>query len=328
MKYTVIIPVYNGAATLYECLNAITHQEGMQLNEDYSVIVVDDGSTDNSVEIARQFPITVIELGHNQGRIIARLTGANAAKTEKILFVDSRVIVATDILKNGAQFSQHPAVMGSYNARTSKYNTVFDTVFFLIRKQFYGSKNFPQQEELLFIDANNFTRAPKGTTVLLIDRALFIELTPERTDKTVNDDTLLFQNLVYSKKLPLIRATPLKFVYKQRTDMKSFIPWLYERGIRFADFYLRPGGYFYKPFCIILIALLILSPLLIWSFFSSPILLFAAVAALLLIFICINIYIAENIRDFFTCTFLFPLILAIFSSGIAQHLFTKGIRKD
>ena len=49
MKYSVIVPAYNASKTIEACLNALIHQSVHRM--DYEVIVVDDGSTDNTSEI-------------------------------------------------------------------------------------------------------------------------------------------------------------------------------------------------------------------------------------------------------------------------------------
>lgn len=48
---TVIIPVYNSEATIEECINSVLHQSIMP----QQIIVVDDGSTDNSLDKINKF---------------------------------------------------------------------------------------------------------------------------------------------------------------------------------------------------------------------------------------------------------------------------------
>ncbi|MCY7392121.1 MAG: glycosyltransferase, partial [Leptolyngbyaceae cyanobacterium CAN_BIN12] len=52
MKLSVILPCYNGAETIAVQLNALVQQ---QWSEDWEVIVVNNGSTDNSVEIVEEY---------------------------------------------------------------------------------------------------------------------------------------------------------------------------------------------------------------------------------------------------------------------------------
>jgi len=69
---SVIVPVYNGQETIAQCLEALVGQESVELNVDYEVVVVDDGSTDNTVQVAGNYPVKIISLQNNRGRIVAR----------------------------------------------------------------------------------------------------------------------------------------------------------------------------------------------------------------------------------------------------------------
>jgi hypothetical protein len=74
---------YNGSRTLRTCL------EGLQRLEypNYEVIVIDDGSTDDSAAIAQQYPVRVIRQ-RNEGLSSARNTGMDAAGGEIIAYLD------------------------------------------------------------------------------------------------------------------------------------------------------------------------------------------------------------------------------------------------
>lgn len=81
---SVIIPMYNAREYVYSCLNNILSQS----YENLDIIVVNDGSTDNSREIAEQFPITILNLEENKGLSAARNAGMDIAKGEYIHFMD------------------------------------------------------------------------------------------------------------------------------------------------------------------------------------------------------------------------------------------------
>jgi len=89
-RLSVIIPAYNAAATLQECLESVLCQqvEGME------IIVVDDGSNDGETTLMaeeyarRDSRISLIKQA-NQGLSAARNSGINRAKGQWITFVDS-----------------------------------------------------------------------------------------------------------------------------------------------------------------------------------------------------------------------------------------------
>jgi glycosyltransferase involved in cell wall biosynthesis len=311
MKYTVIVPVFNGEDTIGECIKSLLDQRGVTHGEDYSILVVDDGSTDRTQKIAKSFPVGLICLPENQGRIVARLTGARRAETDRILFVDSRVTLPDDIIGKLGGFDGHPAVIGETDPAETKYESVFHTILYLIRRRYYGKEFFPITYDLL-ITQRNFKRAPKGTAVLLIDRDLFIKLTPERTGKDVNDDTLLFHKLVFDNKISLLRSRRLFFRYSQRTSPRQFSSWLFHRGVRFSDFYLRPGGYFHLPFLLLAV---VSAAVLSLAFIPGGV--FYAAALVIAANAAVSLYLSENTRDFMRVFLCLPLILLIFGSGIA-----------
>jgi GT2 family glycosyltransferase len=84
-KVSVIVATYNGARTLKACLESLSN-----LNyPDYEIILVDDGSTDVTPEIAKSFPAVRYIHQSNQGLSAARNTGIAAAAGEIIAFTDS-----------------------------------------------------------------------------------------------------------------------------------------------------------------------------------------------------------------------------------------------
>lgn len=86
---SVIIPAYNAENTLHQCLSGLAAQTIPA--ERYEVILVDDGSTDQTRKIAEQFDVTYI-FQKNQGPAAARNRGVESARGSIILFTDSDCI--------------------------------------------------------------------------------------------------------------------------------------------------------------------------------------------------------------------------------------------
>jgi GT2 family glycosyltransferase len=91
---SVIVCSYNGAKTLAGCLESL----GKIDYPEYEVILVDDGSTDNSAEIAAQFPAVRYIRQENHGLSHARNTGAAAARGELFVYTDSDCMADPDWL--------------------------------------------------------------------------------------------------------------------------------------------------------------------------------------------------------------------------------------
>ena len=98
MKLSIIIPVYHTQDTLPRCLDSILRQSFT----DYEVILVDDGSTDDSPKIcdaySRQDGRVKVIHKENGGLSDARNTGILQAKGEYITFIDSDDTIAEDTL--------------------------------------------------------------------------------------------------------------------------------------------------------------------------------------------------------------------------------------
>jgi glycosyltransferase involved in cell wall biosynthesis len=113
---SVIIPVYNSAEMLKQCLAAVSSSD----YKTYECIVVDDSSTDDSTSIAREYGARIIELkGGPFGPAYARNRGVEAAQGTFIFFIDADVVIKPDTLRKIVRsFSDHPeydALFGSYD---------------------------------------------------------------------------------------------------------------------------------------------------------------------------------------------------------------------
>jgi glycosyltransferase involved in cell wall biosynthesis len=82
---SVVVCTLNGSSGIGRCLAALTSQSNRERIE---IVVVDDGSTDNTAEIAREYGVTVISHPRNLGLSAARNTGVNAASADIVAFVD------------------------------------------------------------------------------------------------------------------------------------------------------------------------------------------------------------------------------------------------
>ena len=92
MKLSIIIPVYNVERYIERCLASIVNDQNLDASL-YEIIVVNDGTKDNSMEIVEKYAkrhsnISVINQ-KNQGLSVARNTGMKAAQGDYLWFIDS-----------------------------------------------------------------------------------------------------------------------------------------------------------------------------------------------------------------------------------------------
>lgn len=108
-KLSVVVATYNGGRTLRECLESLRQVH----YSNYEVIVVDDGSTDNTQEILKSFPEVRVVSQENRGLSVARNVGIEAATGEIVVFTDSDCVVDRDWLYHIAHFmEQNPYLAG------------------------------------------------------------------------------------------------------------------------------------------------------------------------------------------------------------------------
>jgi glycosyltransferase involved in cell wall biosynthesis len=94
---TVVMPLYNKALEVSSTIQSILNQTVV----DFELLIVNDGSTDSSVQVVESFKDNRIILIHQQnaGVSAARNTGIRAAKTDLIVFIDADDLWHTDFLE-------------------------------------------------------------------------------------------------------------------------------------------------------------------------------------------------------------------------------------
>lgn len=110
-KISVIIPVYNVEKYLKECLDSVVNQT----LKDLEIICIDDGSTDGSSDILKEYSIKderfVVINQENQGLSVARNNGLNIATGDYVAFLDS-----DDYLLNNDYYEKLYNACEKYNA--------------------------------------------------------------------------------------------------------------------------------------------------------------------------------------------------------------------
>src|SRR5690606_4035458 len=115
---SIVVPAYNAAGTLAACLDALHAQSYPR--DCYEVIVVDDASTDETVQIARRAGAQVVAEG-KLGKSGVRNRGAQEARGEIVLFTDADCEpLPTWVETMVAPFRRDPEVVGVKGAYLSR----------------------------------------------------------------------------------------------------------------------------------------------------------------------------------------------------------------
>jgi glycosyltransferase involved in cell wall biosynthesis len=118
-EVSIIIPTYNRAALIQETLDSVYHQS----YTDYEIIVVDNGSHDNTEEVVRKnrYPITFIQLEDSGLPAVARNAGIRAAQGEYIAFLDSDDIWLPDKLASQVRMLKDHQEIGFLSSNASVF---------------------------------------------------------------------------------------------------------------------------------------------------------------------------------------------------------------
>lgn len=216
MKVSIIIPVYNIENYLSKCLDSVINQNF----NDYEIIIINDGSTDNSSKIIsdyqKKFPNKIVSIDkQNEGQAIARNIGIQKARGKYIMFVDGDDYIDENTLRicyDEAQkkeadivcFGHHMVIDGKIYTTENSKMIVEDVVKDFILRQMGPCEKFIKRS--LIIENNLYFPKLRAYEDIAVIPAYAIY-----TNKIVNIDEGLYYYLlrtgstmnqtVYSKKL-------------------------------------------------------------------------------------------------------------------------------
>lgn len=313
MKISIIVPVYNEEKLIRQCILSLINQNYNK--RDYEIIIVNDGSTDNTKNIVlslikknKDFDIRLINQ-ENRGRMIARENGTKRSKYNNLLFTDSRCIANKNLLKNIKEINYEPLIG---NAIQNPERSFADKFFYLIRKRIYDpywGKTFPS----IYIGKKNFNKISKGTTVFFCSKDRFLRSIPKEKGKEINDDIKLFKEIIEEKKI--LKSSKPKVEYSQRNKLKEAVKHMYERGPRFADFYLKETKIGNLFFVALLIILAIVSIFFINDLFKIFLYTFFLVLVGLVL---ISLYFSRRINNIFVVFFGIIILGVPFFIGVMK----------
>jgi glycosyltransferase involved in cell wall biosynthesis len=246
---SIVIPVYNEASELRRTLQALVRAlEPTAFEAD--VVVVDDGSTDGSADVARstldgRLRATIVSQP-NRGRFEARRAGLESAQGEWVLVLDSRVRLAADAL-----VYVEPRLAAGESVWNGHVHVRDDGgpwgTFWKLLAELAWKDYFTEPRETSF-GSEDFDRFPKGLGCFLAPRELLIgALTNFHTrfedTRRSNDDTPVIRWIAAKKRIHISPGFACEYI--PRTTLRGFLRHALHRGVVFFDGHgRRSSGFF------------------------------------------------------------------------------------
>ncbi len=158
---SIVIPNYNGESTIGKCLEAAFSSR----YDNFEVVVVDDCSSDRSVEIIKGFPCKLVALKERSGASKARNAGARNSSGKLLFFIDSDCIVREDALSvAAASYAENgPDVVVGGTYTPMPYDDRFFSVFQSVFVNYSETKNLENPDYVathaMAIDAEAFKKS-------------------------------------------------------------------------------------------------------------------------------------------------------------------------
>src|SRR5215216_4621642 len=121
IRTTVLLPAYNEGAALPHVLTEL----GEYLDQSYEVLVVDDGSNDDTAEVAERYPVRLIKHKTNRGKGVAIRTGISEAQGENVVIMDADATYPVPAIKEMVELlDENDLVRGIRQSQAESMPTV------------------------------------------------------------------------------------------------------------------------------------------------------------------------------------------------------------
>lgn len=208
LKVSVIVPVYNVEKYLEKCLISLVNQT----LKDIEIIIINDGSTDNSQTIIDRFKKEYTNIKSfkqkNKGQAVARNVGLKYCTAEYVTYVDSDDYIELDMMEKLYQ-----------NVEKNKYDIVISDIIKEERNKSYVFKNFWQVNK----EANkNFMTSHMGPVARLYRREFLINNNFKFLEGVIYEDLGSIPILgMYTNKIIYVNDAYYHYVIRNGSSMKQ-----------------------------------------------------------------------------------------------------------
>ncbi|MFX0211570.1 MAG: glycosyltransferase [Candidatus Hodarchaeota archaeon] len=180
---SVVVPFYNAERYISTCIKALLSQS--YPTDRYEIIMIDNNSTDRSVEIVKRFPFIKLQFGLKQGAYAARNHGINQSKGDIIAFTDPDCIPSPTWLQKISEAMESPEIKAVIGCREPAYDSpllsklgayekVKDEYVFNseISELYYGYNNNMAVRREIFDELGLFIERSRGSDTIFIRKVV------------------------------------------------------------------------------------------------------------------------------------------------------------
>lgn len=321
---SVIIPAYNSEKWISSTLKHLSKSLQKTKWGSVEILVIDDGSTDNTVKAVEETETTYkvkTIMQPNSGRLKTRKNGIEKAKSDYVLLLDSRVYTKPDSFKYLVeQMNKTPAAV-VWNGHIDVERTGNFFARFWYTMTFIAWHKYMKQPRLMHYGADNFDYYPKGAGCFFAPRTYLLDAyknftTYYKEDRNANDDTSLIRHIASQSDIYI--SPGFAFTYNSRSTWKEFIKHTLHRGVVFMDGYFRPGTRYFYPLILYLLAV----PLYIVTALLYPKLALLLPIVLGFLFLFAKA-LGASIKDSAAFVYIVPVFGLYYTLGLYKGLFMK-----
>ncbi len=213
---SIIIPVFNIKKYIEKCIFSILEQD----YQNYEILVINDGSTDNSEEVIRKIRSNKIKIinKENGGLSSARNEGVKHAKGEYIWFIDGDDYIERDSLKTINELVN---------------NKKYDIISFGFYKETYNKKEL-QRDDIDILDKKQYILVNTSACTKVFNRTFYIENRFHFSEGKIYEDLSLIPFIMSkTQNIKFIEKPLYNYVYRENSIMNNNIKFNKNRDDKF-----------------------------------------------------------------------------------------------